>query len=72
MKVTAPQVEIGFRTENNNIIYFVKDNGIGIDPKLADKIFNVFLRLAGDEYPGTGVALATVKKFMENMLVKFG
>ena len=64
-KVTHPKVEIGFKTENNEVIYFVKDNGIGIDPKLTDKIFNVFLRLAGNEYPGTGVGLATVKKVIE-------
>jgi two-component system, chemotaxis family, sensor kinase Cph1 len=64
-KSPHPIVEIGFKTENNEVIYFVKDNGIGIDPKLTDKIFNVFLRLAGDEYPGTGVGLATVKKVIE-------
>ncbi len=65
VKTTNPQVEIGFKTENNEVIYFVKDNGIGIDPKLTDRIFNLFLRLTGDEYPGTGVGLATVKKVIE-------
>lgn len=64
-KVPKPQVEIGFKAQNDEVIYFVKDNGIGIDPNLKDKIFNVFLRLAGDEYPGTGVGLATVKKVIE-------
>lgn len=64
-KTVNPLVEVGFKNENNKVTYFVKDNGIGIDPKLTDKIFNVFLRLAGDEYPGTGVGLATVKKVIE-------
>jgi two-component system, chemotaxis family, sensor kinase Cph1 len=65
VKTKNPRVEVGFKTENNQVIYFVKDNGIGIDPNLKEKIFNVFLRLAGDEYPGTGVGLATVRKVIE-------
>ncbi len=65
VKTPYPCVQIGYKTENNDIVYFVKDNGIGIDPKFTDRIFNVFLRLAGDEYPGTGVGLATVKKVIE-------
>ncbi len=64
-KTFQPKVDIGFSLENSEVIYFVKDNGIGMDPKFKDKIFNVFLRLAGDEYPGTGVGLASVKKVIE-------
>ena len=64
-KNEQPKIEIGYQEQNNQIIYFIKDNGIGIDPKFSDKIFNVFLRLAGDEYPGTGVGLATVQKVIE-------
>jgi len=64
-KASQPRVEIGFESGDGQVIYFVKDNGIGFDPKFKDKIFNVFLRLAGNEYPGTGVGLATVKKVVE-------
>ncbi|QED36568.1 GAF domain-containing protein [Antarcticibacterium arcticum] len=60
-----PEVHIGYLREKQPVTYFIKDNGIGFDPLLEAKIYNVFSRLVGDEYPGTGVGLATVKKVIE-------
>lgn len=58
-----PQIEVGCQIEGNHVIVSVKDNGIGIPPEYQDKIFDIFQRLRPEEeYPGTGIGLATVKK----------
>jgi len=62
-----PKVEIGFQnTENNHYLFYVKDNGIGIDKEFYDKIFLIFQRLhRREEYEGSGAGLAIVKKIIE-------
>jgi PAS domain S-box-containing protein len=64
-KKAQPVIEIGIEEINNEQVYFVKDNGVGFDMALADKLFTVFHRLhASSEFEGTGVGLATVYRII--------
>lgn len=61
-----PYVQITARQEENQWHFIVSDNGIGIDPKFADRIFDIFQRLhTREEYEGTGIGLAVCKKIVE-------
>jgi PAS domain S-box-containing protein len=59
-----PSLEIGARMEEPDCIYFVRDNGKGIDPCFHESIFNIFTKLDAAS-PGTGVGLALVKRIIE-------
>jgi len=58
-----PLIEIGVRYDNAQPVFFVKDNGIGIDPRYHDKIFGLFDKL-DPKSEGTGVGLALVKRII--------
>lgn len=62
------RIEIGARQEAGQVLLWVRDNGIGFDMQYHDTIFDMFQRLhRAEEYPGTGVGLALVKKAMNRM-----
>jgi len=64
-KKEKPVIEIGSKEDNGEIIYYVKDNGIGFDMKYYDKLFGIFQRLVDpSEYEGQGVGLALVKRII--------
>lgn len=61
-----PLITIGYTEQKNKYTFYVKDNGIGIDKKYADRIFVIFQRLNNRTlYPGTGIGLSICKKIVE-------
>jgi PAS domain S-box-containing protein len=61
----SPHVIVNADRVNGNWIFSVKDNGIGISRQFFDRIFMVFQRLHGNEYPGTGIGLSIARKIIQ-------
>ena len=67
-KVSRPLIEVGSKETMTNRLLWVRDNGVGFDMKYHDRIFDIFQRLnPAEDFPGTGIGLAIVRKAMERM-----
>ncbi len=61
-----PEIAVAAESRGEEYVFSVRDNGIGIDEKNTDRIFGVFQRLhLREEYDGTGIGLAVVKRIVE-------
>ena len=63
-----PRIHVSAKQQNNEWVFSIHDDGIGIDSQHFDRIFMIFQRLhTRQEYSGTGIGLAVCKKIVENM-----
>jgi len=61
---SEPRIEIGCRQDKGENVFYIRDNGMGIDPRYHEKVFGLFDKL-NSEAAGTGIGLAIVKRIAE-------
>jgi light-regulated signal transduction histidine kinase (bacteriophytochrome) len=70
LKFTRPRspavIEVGIESHDRELVFHVRDNGVGFSMKYADKLFGIFQRLhSAEQFEGTGVGLATVRRIVQ-------
>jgi light-regulated signal transduction histidine kinase (bacteriophytochrome) len=60
-----PRVHISAASDGNQVVFSVRDNGLGIEERFYQQIFAIFKRLHGRDYPGNGLGLAICKRIVE-------
>jgi PAS domain S-box-containing protein len=69
----TPSIQVRAERHEDRVRLLIEDNGIGVDPEYADRIFKAFERLHSTQaYPGTGLGLAIVRRCVERMRGKVG
>ena len=66
-RAAAPRIEFGRETKEEDVVFYVRDNGAGFDMQYADRLFSPFQRWhTPGEYAGNGIGLATVARIVHN------